>query len=94
MAVSYSQNSTFKEALGKTFDGFHPCKLCKVVQSGKRSEKKQDAPKPINKLDLIGFSEPLTLDGPAVDNVAVDPVPAAFPARESPPTPPPRQILA
>src|SRR6184192_2864605 len=42
MAVSYTQNSTLKEALLKTFDGKHPCTLCKVVQQGKNAQKKQD----------------------------------------------------
>jgi len=94
MAVSYSQNSSLKEALSKTFDGFHPCKLCKVVQEGKRSEKKQDAPKPFNKIDLIAFSTTLTLDGPAVDLISFGPMGVASPPGESPPTPPPRQIPA
>ena len=94
MAVSYSQNSSLTEALSKTFDGFHPCKLCKVVQEGKRSEKKQDAPKPFNKIDLIAFSATLTLEGPSVDAISFAPMGVAFPPRESPPTPPPRQIPA
>ncbi len=51
MIVSYSQQSSFAEALGKTFDGKHPCCLCKLVQQGKASEKKQGMQKPETKLD-------------------------------------------
>ena len=39
MVVHYSQNATVTEALSKTFDGQHPCKLCKFVKEGKQSEK-------------------------------------------------------
>ena len=42
MAVSYSQVDDFTTALKKTFDGDHPCKLCKLVKDGKASEKKRD----------------------------------------------------
>ena len=42
MAVSYSQVDSFATALKKTFDGDHPCKLCKLVKDGKASEKKRD----------------------------------------------------
>ena len=42
MAVSYSQVDSFTTALKKTFDGDHPCNLCKMVKAGKASEKKRD----------------------------------------------------
>ncbi|HEY0549306.1 MAG TPA: hypothetical protein VGF13_06855 [Verrucomicrobiae bacterium] len=42
MAVSYSQSDSFATALKKTFDGDHPCNLCKMVKAGKASEKKRD----------------------------------------------------
>ena len=39
MVVTYSQQSSFPEALAKTFDGDHPCKLCKQVAKGRQSGK-------------------------------------------------------
>jgi hypothetical protein len=42
MLISYSRNGTFLEAVTKTFDGQHPCSLCKVVKSGRTEEKKQE----------------------------------------------------
>jgi len=39
MVVTYSQQSSFSEALAKTFDGNHPCKLCKRVAQGRQSGK-------------------------------------------------------
>src|SRR5947207_13765970 len=42
MVVSYSQESTLSDALVKTFDGSHPCALCKEIAKGKQTEKKSD----------------------------------------------------
>ena len=42
MVLSYSQDATLTEALAKTFDGKHPCHLCKQIAKGKQSEKKSD----------------------------------------------------
>ena len=41
MVINYSQDSSLTVALQKTFDGEHPCKLCKVVRAGKKSEQKE-----------------------------------------------------
>ena len=92
MAVSYSQDSTLKEALVKTFDGQHPCKLCKVVQEGKRSERKQAPQKPLTKLDLFCLTPSLTVKAPAFVPVSTDGAGATSALGEAPPKPPPRQI--
>jgi hypothetical protein len=39
MVVKYSQEAALVEAFSMTFDGALPCKLCKAVHEGKRSEK-------------------------------------------------------
>lgn len=41
MLVDYSSNGSFSEAVGKTFDGEHPCHLCKVVKKSKSEEKRK-----------------------------------------------------
>ncbi len=51
MVVNYSHDAPFTEALSKTFDGQHPCKLCKLVQEGKAKEKKQDTQKPTKEVE-------------------------------------------
>src|ERR1051325_9194225 len=38
MLVSYSQRGQFAEAVTKTFDGRHPCALCKKIERGKSNE--------------------------------------------------------
>ena len=42
MIATYSRTATISQALTMTFDGAHPCKLCKAAQRG---ESTQDAPK-------------------------------------------------
>ena len=52
MAVSFSQTESVSVALQKTFNGQHPCKLCKIVKAGQAAEKKQDLPKLEVKMDF------------------------------------------
>lgn len=53
MVVSYSRCASLQEAISKTFDGAHPCKLCKLVRAGQETEKKHDVQKELKKFDLI-----------------------------------------
>jgi hypothetical protein len=41
MLVGYSSTSSLQEAVKKTFDGEHPCSLCKVVKENKKKEEKK-----------------------------------------------------
>ena len=52
MLVNYSNTTTLSEAWTKTFDGKHPCKMCKLVREGKKSERKQDLLKMEAKFDF------------------------------------------
>lgn len=38
MLISYSTTTSISEAISRTFDGKHPCRLCKVVQAGREKE--------------------------------------------------------
>ncbi len=42
MIVKYSRDASFTEAVSKTFDGEHPCKLCLAIEKGRADEKKQE----------------------------------------------------
>lgn len=53
MAVSFSRTDSMSVALQKTFDGKHPCPVCKIVKVGKTSEKKQAMQKIEAKLDFL-----------------------------------------
>lgn len=40
MLVKYSKGVSFKVAVEKTFNGKHPCCMCKAIEKAKRDEKK------------------------------------------------------
>lgn len=52
MLVDYSQADGLREGIKKTFDGEHPCELCKSISKSRESEK-QD---PRTPLRVDGFS--------------------------------------
>ena len=53
MLLDYSQQCSFKQAIVQTFDGAHPCDMCKHVSKGKASEKDPDRTVVAAKADLI-----------------------------------------
>ena len=53
MLVINSQKTSLAEAIARTFDGEHPCSLCKAVAKGKSSEKKSSYQASGPKVDLI-----------------------------------------
>jgi hypothetical protein len=90
MTVGFSRTEPLTTALQKTFDGQHPCGLCKLVDQGRKAERKAEMQKSQTKLDLFceriadPSSEPLPFCAPLSIPILPD-------ARsESPPVPPPR----
>ena len=93
MVIQYSQDAPLTEALAKTFDGKHPCSLCKQIAKSKKSEQKSEFPSPINKFEFLQgaggfcFSAPTYFwKVPAIDASLRS---IHFP----PPTPPPRGVI-
>lgn len=39
MIVDYTRDASLLDAVGKTFDGEHPCALCQTIDQGKKSER-------------------------------------------------------
>jgi hypothetical protein len=78
------------EAVSRTFDGKHPCPLCKAIAAGRKSEKKREFAPSAQKFEF-----------PLAQTAALPPTPAVFelvaaahhfveaPALQ-PPSPPPR----
>ena len=92
MLVNYSQSSPIKEALRKTFDGQHPCQICHIVASGKKSERKGQTQTPAKKMELFLVATPRFVFTP--EKVAlVGWQPRLNASRlDSPPKPPPRLV--
>jgi hypothetical protein len=92
MIVNYSRQGSFSEAVGKTFDGQHPCPLCKLVRAGKTSEKKPEAQQNTKKLDLFA-GQVAAFDFPSRPACNF-PVPALIASRaDTPLLPPPRPFF-
>jgi len=92
MVINYSQDGTVGEALAKTFDGKHPCCLCKMIQHGRANEKKPDQQQanPALKLDLGLVWKTITFKF-ACEREQIPSTDSAAPSwREAPPKPPPR----
>jgi hypothetical protein len=79
MLVNYSAESSFAEAVVKTFDGKHPCQICVAVDAGKKSEREQQK-----------LKSALALFRPASKPVAIPEALSLLSFITSPPTPPPR----
>lgn len=93
MVVSYSHDASLGEALEKTFDGKHPCALCKTIAAGKKSEKKSPFQSAGKKFEFSYSPTAFVFSGPAwfwtVGGLDEKP---ALPSR-APPVPPPKSLL-
>jgi hypothetical protein len=90
MVVQNLRSANFTEAVSKTFDGKHPCKLCKAVAEGKKSEKRQATHQAGSKLELFCES---TRGGLPESRFATAVSSMFYPLKDfqtAPPIPPPR----
>jgi hypothetical protein len=93
MVVNYSHDGSFGEALQKTFDGKHPCYLCKAIAEGKKSEKKPDSGPVAKKFEcsysrtIFVFCAPMQFWETCVLDERADS------ANAPPPVPPPKNFL-
>ncbi|MBM3835584.1 MAG: hypothetical protein FJ403_20395 [Verrucomicrobia bacterium] len=90
MFINFSQHDPVSEALVKTFDGNHPCRVCDFVAEGKKSEKKEGPQAVKMKIDF--FLEESTQESwdPNWSDVDIKFASIAFEKTCSPPTPLPR----
>ncbi len=96
MAAEFSRTRPVADALEMTFDGKHPCNLCKLVQNhGPISDREpQSSPESKSELKLFVASiweNPLVVLKSSAEIAAFPDEPRrASLARERPPVPPPR----
>jgi hypothetical protein len=92
MLVSYSQDASLKEAMAETFDGKHPCALCKEIAKAKRSERKSQCPAPERKLEYCYLATAFVFTPPA-DYVELRCANEFLACRIiTPPVPPPKRL--
>ncbi len=92
MVVAYSHDAPLREALVKTFDGKHPCALCKEIANDRRSEKKPDSPPPVRKLEFSYSAAQFILAAPSHFWETTWPQQSWAALVQTPPVPPPRQL--
>jgi len=94
MLADNLRDAPLSEAVEKTFDGKHPCNLCKQISAGKKSEQKNEFQFSLKQLEFTHgggtafyFSPPqhFRLSGERHDTLKALALP--------PPLPPPRFIL-
>ncbi len=94
MLAGNLHTDSFQTAVAKTFDGRHPCCLCKAIAAAKKSEKKSEFVAVNLKLEFPPATESLTLFAPGEFRFLPQ-GDAFFDALKNPPlTPPPRAVSA
>lgn len=92
MVVNYARDTSISEAIQKTFDGKHPCALCKAIQKGKQAGRNQESNFSKKRLDpCVKLELPaLYFPSPPGERCVLD----CFSATRSeiPPVPPPKSV--
>ncbi len=98
MTVEYSQTAPLSEALVMTFDGKHPCELCKLVEKELGHAEQDDQRAPEKKTELKLPPVVCWVDGIQLLRLSHERLPlvkwddSARYRRERPPLPPPRVV--
>ena len=90
MLVGNLTTNSFGVALQRTFDGKHPCPLCKAIAAGKKSEKKSDTLLSLKKFEALSQSVAFDLSPPASFARVALPKALLETLAHAPPKPPPR----
>jgi hypothetical protein len=94
MLAGNLRRDSLAQAVAHTFDGQHPCQICKAIAAGKKSEKKSESAPHFKSFEFPPASKDFVLTIPASFGLPVCADLVAESLSESPPTPPPRAALA
>ena len=84
------QTTSAREAVVETFDGKHPCCLCKAIAAGKKSEKKKEFVASWKQLEFISSNSSLTFRSPESFTLLPELCVTWNTMTQKPPVPPPR----
>jgi hypothetical protein len=93
MVIEYSANDGLQVGLSKTFDGAHPCELCKTIAKNKGTEKKHAAPFESGKLIVVSHAQASVLYHPTQFWRLQPSEEAARSFSRTPPVPPPKGLV-
>ena len=89
-AANLTSQQTLTEAVSETFDGKHPCPLCKAIATAKKSEKKSESISSTLKMEFPLVSEKIILFPPTLFELQSQVSAAAENFSPKPPLQPPR----
>jgi hypothetical protein len=90
MLASNLRCQSMTEAVTHTFDGQHPCCLCKAIAAAKKSEKKNDFTLELVKMEFPPAPEKFQVIPPSQFQLLPEMDTFADSLIQKPPTPPPR----
>lgn len=93
MLAKNLQTESVGAAISKTFDGEHPCKMCKQISAGKKAEKKSELPLQVKKLEFVTERPVFVFAAPLDFRLAADFLPELDGLTHQPSVPPPRPSL-
>ena len=93
MLAQNFRTGSLSEAVERTFDGEHPCALCKRIAKGKQAEKKSEFPLELRKFEFSYTPGTFTFTPPAHFYEVRLPDAALDALTHAPPVPPPRRFL-
>lgn len=94
MLIDYSQHCSFKQTIVQTFDGHHPCNLCKHVSDSKATEKDHDNSQTTAKTDLICLTRKCAILPALISFDYPEVILSSAASPHQPPSPPPRASLS
>jgi hypothetical protein len=94
MLADNLHSASLPEAFVKTFDGKHPCCLCKAIAAGKKSEKKGEFTLQMQKLEFPPVKANLVLLAPSQFELLPQMNFFSEFLTQKPLTPPPRAVFA
>ncbi len=93
MLADNLRTRSLSEAVQRTFDGKHPCPLCKQIAKGRQDEKKGEFPPKLKKLDCSFLFTSIILTTPSDYYEVSVPLTPLDGLTHAPPVPPPIGLL-
>jgi hypothetical protein len=93
MLAENLQTSSLSQAIQRTFDGRHPCCLCKEIAKDKQSEKKSDVQNELKKLDFSHSHSEFVFCAPSHFYEVRSATDTAISLAEPPSLPPPKELF-
>ncbi|HTI99168.1 MAG TPA: hypothetical protein VL527_09820 [Dongiaceae bacterium] len=93
MLANNLRTGSLAEAVQKTFDGRHPCPLCRQIAAGKQSEKKTEFVTPQFRFEFVSEAARFVFAAPTAFTLSGDRAERVTSRSHAPPVPPPRPAL-